>query len=342
MRDGNSATVVRHLKWESVPVENARRMFSSLPEHLDLEGIETAVVPRDWGWNFQDCDAVIAFADAGLGAVLPLVPTLFYCTDLAARIIPEAFASSIEDPYWQRQIEAFRIWRQAHVATSDAGTIEDLVSYAGVRRLRVHLSPNFLAPETSDLPAQPARDPDLLVWYLGPSALDGLNDAATGLNTYLSEGGNLQPVIVTDQLLEQPDRRSLDYPYGLPTHLADLIYGLPTRQVSSERELSRLLRRASVIWSSRLAGGEGEIPLLAAEHGLRFIGADYDANRANASPGASQLYALDDPLAIADGLHQIEALEAPTVISKQPQGSDAQVARLRELLLSVTNARDGA
>src|SRR4249919_3073600 len=53
LRQGNQGTVVRHLRWEALPTANARRMFAGLSPTLDLEGIETVKVARDWGWNFQ-------------------------------------------------------------------------------------------------------------------------------------------------------------------------------------------------------------------------------------------------------------------------------------------------
>ena len=51
-----------------MPVKNARRMFTNLPPSLDIEGMSEVTVPRDWGWNFQDCDLWISMANPGLGS----------------------------------------------------------------------------------------------------------------------------------------------------------------------------------------------------------------------------------------------------------------------------------
>ena len=335
LRTGNARTVVRHLKWEPVPVENAERMFAKLPATLDLKGIDEVVVPRDWGWNFQDCDAVIAFADPALGAVLPLAPTVFYCPDLAVRIVPESAAQSIDDPYWQRQTDAFRIWRQSRVVTSDKATIDDLVSYAGVRRERIELVPNLFDHDAGK-PAAVDGGSETLAWLIGPAALHDLENAAKGLETYSSEGGRLEPVVVHDGLSRANSDHMPFYSEGLPTPVADLLYGLPSKTLGSDRELFRYLGQSAALWSSRLAGGEGEVPLLAAQAGIPFVGADFQVNRAAASDGSAIFYRLNDPLAIADALHAVEAM---VVAGKRPKGprkgaspADKQKA-IRDLLL---------
>jgi len=88
------------------------------------------------------------------------------------------------------------------------------------------------------------------------------------------------------------------------------VYGLPRRLISSERALHRFLRNAGALWSSRLAGGEGEMPVLAAQAGIPFIGADYGVNRTTAErlDLGRTLYFPGDPLAIADALHELEGL----------------------------------
>lgn len=332
LRRANPQAIVRHLKWEQVPVENARRMFASLSPELGLDGIEDVVVPRDWGWNFQDCDALIVFTDPALGAVLSLKPTLFYCSDLAVRIVPEVAARSIDDEYWERQTEAFRIWRQSKVVTADPNTIEDIVSYAGVRRERVSLFPNLLDYEVE--PSAGARGGSTLAWMIGSIPLYDLENAAKGLQTYLAEGGGLEPVAVYDSIRMGRSDPSAIYSEGLPTAVADLVYGLPNVSVASERELFRLLDRSSALWSSRLAGGEGEEPLLSAQAGIGFVGADYEANRAVLKDSVipAKLYPLNDPLAMADALHAIE--EASGTAPRRPAKA-SQAAEKRAIIRSI-------
>ena len=131
-------------------------MFAGLSEALDLEGINEVSVPRDWGWNFQDCDLWISLAGPGVGAILPLRPTTHYCADLAQRYVPTAITGTIHDPYWLVETDAFRIWRQGLVLASDDGTAADLVSYAGVRRERIEVVPDVL----DQLPSIPSGNED--------------------------------------------------------------------------------------------------------------------------------------------------------------------------------------
>lgn len=306
LRSRNEQTVVRHLKWQRVPVDNARRMFPTLSSELDLSGLKDVLVPRDWGWNFLDCDAAIVISDAGLGPILPLLPTLFYCRDLAARFVPEAFAPSVDDPYWERQIEAFAIWRQTSVATSDPSTVDDLSSYAGVQRKRISLIENPLSSDDEPTPVPRIRDRSTIAWFIQESALDDVIHCARGLAAYAAEGGALQPVIVRDKVMGLDDHAS--YPTNLPSEVAELVVGLPGRSVISEPELRRLLARTGAVWSSRLAGGAGDAVLLASQTGNMFVGPDLRTNReAMASTETrGQLYRLNDATAIADALHELE------------------------------------
>ena len=334
LRLGNNGTVVRHLRWEKVPVDNARRMFAGFPDHLDLENIDEVSVPRDWGWNFRDCDAVIIFGDPDLGAILPLGPTIFYCPDLAVRIVPEAFADSIEASYWERQTDAFRIWRQSMVVTSDEATIDDIVSYAGVRRERIACIANPLNQASDRGEPSVGKDLQGLAWLMQPSPLHDLANAARGLQIYHSEGGLLQPFLVRDAVRGQAS--PIDYPYGLGQDLAEFIYGLPVQAVSSEGQLLRVLGRAGALWSSRVAGGEGEAALLAATVGASFLGADYAVNRttAEAAGVTARLYSLDDPLAIADALHALEGEVPPRKAAKRRK-SVTRSKRVSEITLLI-------
>jgi hypothetical protein len=89
-----------------------------------------------------------------------------------------------------------------------------------------------------------------------------------------------------------------------------------------------VLGSCSAIWSSRIAGGEGEAAILAGQAGPAFVGADYAINRATAeTQGVSAtLYRLDDPLAIADALHQAEALIGTNRSGRPVPNEDAEKA----------------
>jgi hypothetical protein len=311
LREDVPEAIVRPLRWERVSTDNARRMFAALPADLDLAGIETVVVPRDWGWNFLDCDAFLVLAGPALGAILPLRPTAFYCSDLAVRIVPQAFGESLDDPYWARQTESFRMWRQAMVLTSDPATVDDIVSFAGVRKERVELIPNTSEAASAATPAT-ARDPDSLVWLLKASPLYDLENAVTGLQTYLAEHGRLQPLIVSESSSDFDPISAAPFVESLEARISDFLYSLPRQHVGSERELLRLLGRSGVLWSSLLAGGEAEAAILAKRAGLALIAADYETNRrmVDETGVRTALYRLSDPLEIADALHRVEGLAA--------------------------------
>lgn len=300
------AAVVRHLEWTFVPVDNARRMFFQLDPALDLEGLAEVVVPRDWGWNFQDCVLWISLADPATGPVLPLRPIVYYSLGLPERYVPQMVASSIHDLYWARQADAFRMWRQASVVTSDPSVIPDLVSYAGVRAERTEVIPDVI----ENMPAlagvrEQQRDRQMLVWTLRGNAVDDLETCLSGLQIYLREGGALDLVIAEEAQAEAAEHPSAA---ALPADLLALFRDIERITYRSLDELDRLLVRSGALWSSQIAGGAGEHLLDAERAGLHVVAPDFSLNRQLIERRGTEaiLYAHRDPLAIADALKEAE------------------------------------
>lgn len=316
IRSRAPGTIVRHLEWTRVSVKNARRMFSNLPPFLDMEGLSEVTVPRDWGWNFQDCDLWISMANPDIGAILPLRPTAQYCSELAQRYVPTAITGSIHDAYWTNETEAFRLWRQGLVITSDPDTAVDLVSYAGVRRERIEIVPDLLDDLAPITPvAEEQRDPMLLLWLLRGNALDDLENSLQALTTYYREGGRFELLLAHDA------RAPVEHHLGaatLPPDLLEFYKELPKFACRSVGELERMLPRAGAVWSSMIAGGEAEHVHDAARSCSILLAPRFPLNeRAVDRLGARAiLYQRDDPLALADALRQLEeaTISAPRPI----------------------------
>lgn len=300
------SAVVRRTEWVRIPVQNARRMFTQLPETLELEGIAEIAVPRDWGWNFQDCDLWLSFGEFRLGAILPLRPIAHYCSGLEQRYVPTSNAVSIHDPFWQLETEAFRVWRQGLVLTSDEDTIRDIVSYAGVRRERTEVVPDALDALPPVLPAPGSeRDVYSLLWLLDGNATDDLSNALEGLAAYYRENGQIEVTMAHD--VGAPVNTHVGIRALAADHL-ELYNALPRLPYRSLAELERMFARVGALWSSRIAGGEGEHVQDSSRARLPLVAPRYRLNeRALERLGVpALLYDLDDPMAIADGLHQLE------------------------------------
>jgi hypothetical protein len=307
IRERVPSAVVRRTEWVRIPVQNARRMFTSLPETLDLAGITEVAVPRDWGWNFQDCDLWLSFGELRLGAILPLRPTAHYCGDLAQRYVPKSITGSIHDPYWDLETEAFRIWRQGLVVTSDEDTVVDIISYAGVRRERVEVVPDALDALPSLLEKKSERDAYSVLWLVDGNATDDLDNALDGLAAYYREGGLIDVIMAHDAAA--PVNHHLGIAALVPDQL-ELYNGLQRLPYRTLPELERMFPRVGGIWSSRIAGGEAEHVQDSSRTGLPLVAPRYRLNeRAVKRLGVpALLYDLDDPTAIADALHQLEKL----------------------------------
>lgn len=313
LRQGRPEVVVRHLSWEQVPAANAGRMFMKHQLQVNLAGMEFVTIPRDWGWNFTDCDVWINFADPGLGAILPLKPLAHYVSDLAVRIVPDAYAKNLKDSYWKKQTDAFRLWRQAGVIlASEPWTADDIVGYAGVRRDNVIMVPSLISQEMPLRRSDRPRNPEQWVWMVEPGARHGLSAAAAGLQLYLQEGGRRRPILASKKIDAFGPKSKVRAIKQLSPAQRELLASLPQFSYHDQPSLSRLLFRSGALWSSEVAGGEGFAMLMAARHGMLFLGQEYPlhTNLAAQMNGGIRLYNKADPIAIADALHTMESTQA--------------------------------
>ncbi|WP_404418251.1 hypothetical protein [Brevundimonas vesicularis] len=273
MLTGDDGIVVRHLGWERVEPAMAERMFPDLKASLD--DIPDVALPRDWGWNFVDCDAWIICADAAQGAVAPLKPVAYYVRDLAQRYVPTAFASGLDHIFWRRQDHAFRLWRQADcVFSSQAATNDDISGYAGVRRDRIVLSPQ-LKLDFRDASKHSSGAPIDLLWVAEPYAGHDPAVALEAIRILRSEGEDAQITVCGEQAYGfDPEDGQLTLS-ATPARARRAAESIACETVSDERELARVLSRAKIVWSSALADGEPEGVLRAAQVGVPFVGLRY-------------------------------------------------------------------
>ena len=78
---GVERAVVRHVVWERMQTDNARRMCPWNRRHAP-EGLDTLTIARDWGTNFIDCDLWFVLAEPAMGAVFTHRPTANFCAGL--------------------------------------------------------------------------------------------------------------------------------------------------------------------------------------------------------------------------------------------------------------------
>lgn len=337
LKGEQEGVIVRHMQWEKVPSDHAQRMFVSFDASFELSGIDEVSIPRDWGWNFSDCDFWINFADPDLGAVYPLKPVAHYCPDLAVRIAPFAFSKSIHDPYWKRQMAAFRMWRQrALVLTNDPYTVDDLVSYAGIRRDAIIRVPELLDGDLGSA-SNPKCNAKQLVWRMEPNELHSVQTAAEGLRIYLAEGGAMQPVIATESNLEIFEPPWLGKGIAdIPIELRKLLADIPKERIRSHDGLMRLLARSAILWSSCVAGGEGYLIRCANRANMHFLGMEFPLQKdLVAQLGLPAiLYKSQTPIEIASALHALEGMaEKQPARSPEPPQSDITRSMEYSLLL---------
>lgn len=318
LRAGWAGCVVRHLGWERVGADLAKRMYPKTA-NMDVDGIPDVMLPRDWGWNFVDCDAWIVLADARLGAVLPVKPTAYYVRDLAQRYVPSGFSSGVQDAFWTRQTEAFRMWRQSPcVFTTDAATATDITSYAGVRRDRVATVP-FLPLEMDAVSSRGGGSTPRVLWLAEPNARHDIAAAMDGLRLLFAEGAALKVIVAGEGAAAFGDeaRASLA---GTPQRALSIVSRLEVETLTSEEDIQRLLRRVDLVWGSAVADGESEAMLRASQASLPFVGLDFPQNRRFAEHlgvrsswyGASTASAIADALAEALASIGNAAAGAPT------------------------------
>lgn len=306
LRAESPAIIVRRLDWREVPVDDALRMHESAQPLVSLARCSDVLLPQDWGNNFTDCDAWVVLAEPGLGAVYPIRPTAFFCVELASRRTPYAFCNDFRAPFWDLQLAAFQVWRQAGVVvTTDRLTAADIVSFAGVSPDRVMHLPHAFDLQEIEASGSMSSQPRRLMIRMEPDSLHDTDATLRGLHLYLSEGGELQPMVACQTPTAGFSCQSnLAAVAALPIEVRRLIEELPIEQLTTAAQWARLLRRASAIWSPRLSGQGSHLdwplrvgrPLLSADHPV--------AREVKQCAGSAiVLYSPGSPTAVADALH---------------------------------------
>lgn len=301
---------VRRVSWERVLSDNAQRMFEHLRLPISLLGIERVVLPRDWGANFLDCDRWMVLEAMTPRGVYPARPTAIFCTDLAQRRVPEAYAASIHAPFWKDQTAAFRLWRQSSVVVaSDPATAQDLVSYAGVGPDKVFEldCPLDCALTTSASRKLLASD-DLLI-RLEPDQRYGCDIGLCGLRQYQDEGGTLRPVFATELPASSFGPGSnLPQIAWLPDRVREMLNAARVESVVSPALWSRLLAQHHRVWLPLEHGGDGQQMRQAVRAGAYVLCRDTQvARQAHRHVGGDVMfYTARSPSEIADSLHRYE------------------------------------
>ena len=321
IRQDAEHVIVRPLTWSPVEVDQARRVYANLQI---IDGISTYWVPQDGGWNFADCDVWLLCADVGLGAVIPLRPTTVYCRGLENRYVAGVFGDIHTDPAWDRQLDSFVSWRRAGtVIAVEPETVQDLVSYAGVRRSAIS-QVQSLWPYRITSPKKFNRKLDpYILWLTEPNALHGGMQVVKLLEKYVEFGGRLPIVIAGERIFDYDFARGGRH--DVARFLAsrpDLLATLSFVQINSEAEVDDLVKGARAVWSSRLADGEPDAPRLASDAGKPFIGFDFPQMRSAAGIAASfcSLEDVDDLVRILLDIDNVD--EANNCRAESPKPLD--------------------
>ena len=330
---GVERAVVRHVVWERMQADNARRMCPWNRRHAP-EGVEALTIARDWGTNFIDCDLWFVLAEPAMGAVFTHRPTANFCAGLDFRRQPSAFGGYQADPRWTAMEGAFQLWRGDEVTVAgDALTARDLVSFAGLHPDRILTMPGLVPAPQFGAPPQLPRQPDRLVWRAGPHPGHDFDTAGEGLRLYRDEGGSLDVRILTESDATAFREGSNIPAIALqPPPVRDLLFELPVERVFDESGLARQLAQAACLWTSRIADGEGNAVLEALGAGLPVLAADTRHHRALAdqAKGVVMLYQTGSAAALADALHGLQArcdARSLPAASLPPQADPAVVAQ---------------
>jgi hypothetical protein len=272
---------LRRMNWESWPVNSITTMFNTLAPLPDA--ITHCSVPRDYGYDFLDCDAWIVFGSSLEGFVVPARPLAIYCADMIQRYVPQIYAGTgFEDP-WMRQIATHLGWRSARcVFCTTPHTRTDAVSYAGVRASRALLAPTLAEPIAGGLhPFRPGTSDPYILWITNPSMHKNHQKAMDALRHYYSELGGTLPVVVagSDSDLLAPDSgaelqssRSLKAATDVVPHLRFV------GEVTNTAYL-RLVSEAAVVWHNVIIDNGTFVAFDAARAGRHFVSSDYPQMR---------------------------------------------------------------
>ncbi|WP_010544155.1 hypothetical protein [Sphingomonas elodea] len=299
---------VRRLHWERIPFSNAKRMFFAYPRPSTGPGIDSVILPRDFGENFLDCSFWFNIADLRAGAVYGVRPMANFLLEPTPRQVPEAFPHASADPYWALQTEAFRSFRMTGlVVTEGESDAAEWASYAGIRRDDVMAVGELYTPAAS-ISTSPHHASRLL-WRVEPDPIYDFERAAAGLQRYLNEGGSMSPVLLSE-LPEEGFRKGSNIPLvaGASFSVREMLHRLPYRHYCDENDIARALATSAYVWDSAVFAMAKALSRDALFAGLPLLSAEVPGWEA--SEGATFLrYRSDNAHAIADALHELERFQ---------------------------------
>lgn len=317
---------VRRLNWERVAFDNAKRMFFAYPRPINSQNVETAMLPRDFGNNFMDCDLWFNIADLRAGAMYGVRPTAHFLLDTLPRQLPEAFPCLLEDEYWTRQAEAFRSFRSASVVVVEAqGEAAEVASYAGLHPDDVMAIGEIFGPLPAIQGFSPKPLEKRLLWHVEPDASHCFEKAAAGLERYLADGGSLLPVLFSETP-EAGFRTGSNIPSvaSAAPSIRKMLNSLPYQRLTSEVDAARALALSEFAWDSGVVRNVKAFSQDALMAGLPLLSAQavyWDP------PHAKNLivYAPTNVQAVADELRRLEQIApgAPTPPSRALEAATA-------------------
>ena len=271
---GTPGVVVRKYRWEPVDCARASRMFAHVD--FDYSGLEIVHVPRDWGWNFCDCDAWLLAPDLHLGAVMLLRPTVLFGRGIPERYDPTFAARHNFKSTQAEQVASLLSWRQVRcVFSSHERTLADFVSFAGLwrhRTLETHplTMPAFDADLMSILGSSPRTNVLCLLDSPDIRGLDAFCRAARDALTNRLVAGIVFAVNGFPGGDGHQRRNMLTARLEAVSALDPARYRVES--FSTVDDLARLLLTSSVVVSLDVTCGEPEALVWATEASCRFVG----------------------------------------------------------------------
>ena len=188
---------LRETTWQIYPRE-------SLQAAIDLIDISSTPLecpaycfPSDGANDFYDCDVWLIISDRLRAPLLPLKRHAFIIYDYIQRYVPEIYGD--DHAAWENQVSSllYSVQHASKVFTTTPSTQKDLISYAGVRKERIHLlDMDFHPIETGDVNFDLRIPENYLLWATNTTYHKNQLTAIDAYEMYAQElGGNLDLVI---------------------------------------------------------------------------------------------------------------------------------------------------
>lgn len=267
----------RMFKWEIADAKRMKELYRILGYTELIHGENNYCLCNDRMKYFEDCDALLFFADR--------VPRAIFSTSVRYGVIIhdyiQRYVSDMLKDYMEWEV--FDLVRHAEANfTTGLGTLEDAVQYGGVKRNKMNLLPRFFDEPKKMFETEEVLEENYFVWPTNMQMHKNHAIALDALDLYYKQGGTLKCYMTGVETEKLEEQNQNEYISGLQFKIRkskELQENLNITGYVFTEKYNSMIEKASFVFHPGYADNGNGAVVDAAFMGVPSCSSDYRAMR---------------------------------------------------------------